>query len=137
TNAEQRNVTLNKEIDPSLVFIEADRNQFKQILLNLMRNAVKFSKDEGGAVIVKAKRVEDSAQFSVSDTGIGIRDEDMDKLFGLFHQIDSGISRRYGGAGVGLAITKQLVEQHGDRIWAESKYGEGSTFTLPLEAKKE
>lgn len=135
TNAEQQNVTLNKEIDPSLKFIEADRDQFKQILLNLVRNAVKFSKDEGGAVTVKAKRVEDSAQFSVSDTGIGIKEEDMNKLFGVFQQVDMRISRKYGGMGMGLAITKQLVEMHGGRIWVESKYGEGSTFTFMLPLK--
>ncbi len=77
-------------------------------------------------------------QISVSDTGIGIRKEDMDKLFNKFQQIDSGTSRKYGGTGLGLAISKQLVELHGGKIWAQSKYGQGSTFIfqLPLTAKK-
>ena len=78
------------------------------------------------------------AQISVSDTGIGIREENIAKLFQKFEQLDPGISKKYGGTGLGLAITKQLVELHGGRIWVQSKYGEGSTFTflLPIEAKK-
>ncbi|MBU4222533.1 MAG: PAS domain-containing sensor histidine kinase [Euryarchaeota archaeon] len=133
-----KNIALKKETDPEIDIIVADKLRFKRILLNLLDNAIKFSKPECGTVTIAARKADGFAQFSVSDTGIGIRDEDMDKLFGLFHQIDSGISRRYGGAGVGLAITKQLVEQHGGRIWAQSKFGEGSTFifTLPLVEKK-
>ncbi|MCE8425767.1 MAG: PAS domain S-box protein [Candidatus Methanoperedens sp.] len=134
-DAMRRNVTLEKEIDPSLEFIEADRKMLSQILFNLLSNAVKFSRDEGGKVTVKAKRIDDAAQFSISDTGMGIKEEDMNKLFRAFQQIDMSISRKYGGTGLGLIITKKLVELHGGRIWAESKYGEGSTFrfTLPLE----
>jgi len=77
------------------------------------------------------------AQISVSDTGIGIKEENIGKLFQKFEQLDSIISKKYGGTGLGLAITKQLVELHGGKIWAQSKYGEGSTFTfmLPIEAK--
>ncbi|MFA4956240.1 MAG: PAS domain S-box protein [Candidatus Methanoperedens sp.] len=131
------NVILRKELDPELEFIEADKLRFKQILFNLLGNAVKFSKPGGGTVTITVKKESDMAKFSISDTGIGIREEDMEKLFNEFEQIESGSSRKYGGTGLGLAITKQLVELHGGRIWAESRYGEGSTFmfTLPTEAK--
>jgi len=82
--------------------------------------------------LIEARKAGGMAQFSVSDTGIGIRGEEMGKLFSLFYQADSGISRKYGGTGVGLAIIKQLVEQQGGRIWVESNFGEGSTFTFTL-----
>jgi len=137
--AMSQKVKLIVELDPGLEFIEADKQRFKQILFNLLSNAVKFSKPEGGEVIVSAKKANDMAQVSVSDTGIGIKEEDMGKLFRTFLQLDMSMSRKYGGTGLGLAITKQLVELHGGRIWAESRYGEGSTFIflLPIDAKNE
>ncbi len=135
--AMKHNVLLKTEFDPELEFIEADKQRFKQILFNLLSNAVKFSKEEGGAVTITAKNEGDMAQISVLDTGIGIREENVGKLFQKFEQLESGISRKYGGTGLGLSISKQLVELHGGKIWAESRYGEWSifTFTLPLKAK--
>ena len=130
--ATNHKVLLKKEIDPEFDFIEADKLRFRQILFNLLSNAVKFSKEEGGTVTIITKKEEDMAKFSVSDTGIGVREEDMSKLFNEFEQLDSGISRNYGGTGLGLAISKKLVELHGGKIWAESRYGEGSTFTFTL-----
>ena len=132
--AAKHNVVLKREIDPQLDFIEADRQRFKQILLNLLDNAIKFSKNDGGTVTLIAKKDGDTAQFSVSDTGIGIKEKDIGKLFNMFRQVDTGVSRRYPGTGLGLAISKQLVELHGGMIKVESNYGEGSTFTffLPL-----
>ncbi len=137
--AMKHNVALKVEIDPELDFMEADKLRFKQILFNLLDNAIKFSKPEGGTVTIAAKREKDMARFSVSDTGIGIKDEDLKRVFREFDQLDSGISRKYGGTGLGLAITKKLVELHGGRITVESKFGEGSTFTfyLPIEGKNE
>lgn len=116
-----KHIELKKEIEPGLDVIYADKLRFKQILLNLLDNAIKFSKPEGGTVTIKVRKSDGFAQFSISDTGIGIKEEDKNNLFELFHQIDSGISRKYGG-----------------RIWAESRYGEGTvfTFTLPLVEKK-
>jgi signal transduction histidine kinase/CheY-like chemotaxis protein len=132
--AAKHNVVLKREIDPQLDFIEADRQRFKQILLNLLDNAIKFSKKEGGTVTLIAKKYGDTAQFSVLDTGIGIKEKDIGKLFNMFRQVDTGVSRKYPGTGLGLAISKQLVELHGGMIKVESNYGEGSTFTffLPL-----
>ncbi len=136
--ASKHNVLLNKEFDPALNIIEADQQRFKQILFNLLSNAVKFSKKEGGTVTVTTKKEGDMAKISVSDTGIGIKDEDLGRLFKEFEQLDSGISRKYGGTGLGLAISKKLVELHGGRIWVESRFVEGSKFTvlLPIVAKK-
>lgn len=130
--AAKHNVVLKREIDPQLDFIEADRQRFRQILLNLLDNAIKFSKKEGGTVTLIAKKDGDTAQFSVSDTGIGIKEIDIGKLFNMFKQVDTGVSRRYPGTGLGLAISKQLVELHGGMIIVASNYGEGSTFTLFL-----
>ncbi len=135
----KHNIDIKREFSPEPDIIEADRQRVKQILFNLLSNAVKFSKEEGGTVTITSKKVNETAQISVSDTGIGIKPENMDKLFQKFEQLEKGISAKYGGTGLGLAICKQLAELHGGSIWAESKYGEGSTFTftLPLEAKKE
>ncbi|MDD5472513.1 MAG: PAS domain S-box protein [Candidatus Methanoperedens sp.] len=135
--ASKHNVLLKTEFDPGLEFIWADKQRFKQVLFNLLSNAIKFSKEEAGTVTITAKKEGDMAKVSVSDTGIGIREENIGKLFHKFEQLESGISQKYGGTGLGLAITKQLVELHGGRIWAESRLGEGSTFTfmLPIVAK--
>lgn len=131
------NVILKVELGPETDFIEADKMRVKQILFNLLGNAVKFSKEDGGKVTVTARKAGSMIQVSVSDTGIGIKEEDMGKLFKEFLQLDSGISREYEGTGLGLVISKKLVELHGGTIKVKSKYGEGSTFTfsLPLAAE--
>jgi len=136
--AMSQKVLLETEFDHDLEFIEADKQRFKQVLFNLLSNAVKFSKDGGGTVTITVKKEGDMANVSVSDTGIGIKEENIGKLFHKFEQLEKGISEKYGGTGLGLDITKHLVELHGGRICAQSKYGEGSTFTflLPIEAKK-
>jgi len=135
----KHNVKLKLDLDPKLDYIEADKLRIKQVLFNLLGNAVKFSKPEGETVTVTTKKEGDIAKISVSDTGIGIREEDMRKLFNTFEQLDSGITKKYGGTGLGLAISKKLVEMHGGTIMAESKFGIGSTFSflLPIKAKKE
>lgn len=137
-NAIEHDIILKKEFDPEMRSIQADRRALKQILFNLLSNAIKFSKKEGGIVTISAKEENDMAKISVVDTGIGIKEVDLPKLFQKFEQLDSGISRKYEGTGLGLAITKKLVELHGGQIWAESNYGDGSTFTftLPISKKK-
>jgi signal transduction histidine kinase len=134
----QHNVVIKNEHDSELNFIEADRKRLKQILFNLLSNAVKYSKPEGGTVTIITKKRGDMAKFSVSDTGIGIKEEDMGKLFSAFEQLNLGIASKYGSTGLGLVVTKKLVELQGGRITGESKYGQGSTFTftLPIHTKK-
>ncbi|MDD5614598.1 MAG: PAS domain S-box protein [Candidatus Methanoperedens sp.] len=135
--ASKHNVFIKKEFDPQLKFMEADKHRLKQILFNLLSNAIKFSKKEGGTVTITTKKVKDMAQISVSDTGIGIREEDLWKLFKEFGQANPGISKEYGGTGLGLAISRKLVELHGGKIWVESKYGAGSTFTFLIPLSQE
>ncbi len=134
-NAAKSNISIKKECDESLEFIEADRKRFIQVLLNLLINAIKFSKKEGGTITILAKKAGDMAQLSVADTGIGIRKEDMKKLFKEFEQLESGISRKYGGAGLGLAISKKLIELHGGKITVTSEFGVGTIFTFSLPLK--
>ncbi len=137
-NAAVHKLIIRTELDPALEFIEADKQRLKQIIFNMLSNAVKFSKPDGGTVTIISKKEGDKAKFQISDTGIGIKEEDMGRLFREFEQLDSGTTRSYGGSGLGLAISKKLVELHGGMIWAESMYGEGSTFTftIPLTANK-
>ena len=131
-SAAKRMIFLKKEFDPALEFIEADPQRFKQILFNLLSNAVKFNKKEGGTVTITTKKKGFLAVISVADTGIGIKEEDMGRLFREFQQLDSGSSRAYGGTGLGLSISKKLVELHGGEITVKSTEGEGSTFTFSL-----
>jgi len=130
-------VTVKEELDPEIDLIECDMLRVKQVLFNLFSNAVKFSKSKGGTITIRTKKEGDMAVISVSDTGIGIKEEDIGNLFKKFEQLDSGFSRKYSGTGLGLAISKKLVELHGGRIWVESRYGEGTTFTFSLPLKEE
>ena len=132
TTSMKHNINLIKKFDPGLEFLEADKQKLKQILFNLLSNAVKFSKQNEGTITITTKKYDETVHISVSDTGIGIKKEDMGKLFNKFQQIESATHRKYGGTGLGLAISKELVELHGGSILAESKYGEGTTFTFKL-----
>jgi signal transduction histidine kinase len=116
--------------------VYGDRNRLKQILLNLLSNAIKFTPD-GGKLHLEANRKGNFCQVSMVDNGIGIRNEDQTSIFEPFTQLDTQPGERKQGTGLGLALTKQLVELLGGKIWVESEYGKGSrfSFTIPLAAK--
>ncbi|MGZ4199104.1 MAG: ATP-binding protein [Thermoleophilia bacterium] len=116
--------------------VMADAAKLNQILLNLLTNAIKYT-HENGNVSVEARIKEDFVELWVTDTGIGISQEDVDRIFQRFTQVDSSASRTQGGTGLGLAITRELVELHGGEIRVQSKLGKGSSFIFTLPISKE
>jgi PAS domain S-box-containing protein len=129
----EKGIILNFAFAPDLDEFVVDQTRFKQILINLVSNAVKFS-HPGGEIRVASSRVENDIQFTVTDHGIGMRPEEILGLFKPFRQAPGGQEMNKEGIGLGLAITKKLVELHGGRIWAESEFGSGTTmfFRIPL-----
>jgi signal transduction histidine kinase/HAMP domain-containing protein len=132
--AERHGIRLGSEVAPEIGAYEGDERKFKQIMLNLLTNAVKFT-PEGGRVTMGAQRLNGAYVFSVTDTGVGIAPEDQQAIFEEFKQVGKDYDKKAEGTGLGLALTKRLVELHGGRIAVESAVGRGSkfTFTLPLE----
>jgi signal transduction histidine kinase len=132
--AQRHGIALGIEVDDRLGDFQADERKVKQILLNLLSNAVKFTPD-GGRVDVTAKLDTDKVEIAVKDTGVGISAEDQRLLFEEFKQLGSDSSRKAEGTGLGLALTKRLVELHGGQIVVHSAVGQGSTFkvSLPLQ----
>ena len=130
--ARGKQLKIEKDVPLEMPRLTADRTKVKQILLNLLSNAIKFTQQ--GRVVVGVVAEPEAVRISVADTGIGIRDEDLTRLFEPFQQLDNPVARSAGGTGLGLAISKKFVELHGGRIWAESRENQGSTFhfTLPL-----
>jgi PAS domain S-box-containing protein len=134
--ARAKGITLRSEVGPDVPrLLTGDPNRLRQVLINLVSNAVKFTAQ--GEVVVRVRRDPEAGdasalQFSVSDTGIGIPEEKRDVIFEAFAQADHSTSREYGGTGLGLAIVKRFVELMGGRIWVESKVGAGSTFHFTL-----
>jgi signal transduction histidine kinase len=124
-------VELESRIEPSIQNIYSDWGKLKQVILNLLSNAAKFTED--GAIRVEARPLDDDwVELAVSDTGIGIHSEDLPFIFDKFRQVDSSSSRKYGGTGLGLSITSELVKLFGGRITAKSEPGAGSTFIVQL-----
>jgi PAS domain S-box-containing protein len=119
------------DVEPPAHLVMLDPHKFKQVLYNLLSNAAKFT-DEGGRVGVRASLTGDRLRLEVSDSGIGIAPEDLDRIFHEFTQLDSGSSRRYEGTGLGLALTRKLVEFQGGSITVDSRPGEGSLFVVEL-----
>jgi signal transduction histidine kinase len=136
--AQNHGITLSLDVDPQVGAVHADARKVKQVVLNLLSNAVKFTPD-GGRVAVRATLDTDCVEVAVRDTGIGIAPEDQAAVFEEFTQVGRDYTKKAEGTGLGLALTKRIVELHGGRIWLESAPGEGSTFafTLPLMQAKE
>jgi signal transduction histidine kinase len=132
--AERHGIRLASEISTDVGAYDGDERKFKQIVLNLLTNAVKFTA-EGGTVTMGAQRVNGSYVFSVKDTGVGIAPEDQQAIFEEFKQVGKDYDKKAEGTGLGLALTKRLVELHGGYIKVESVVGKGSTFTftMPIE----
>jgi signal transduction histidine kinase len=129
-DARKGGLAMQRVIPETLPTIRADRRQLKQILVNLLSNAVKFT-DAGGQVTLKAWcRMDIGYVLQVVDTGIGIAPEDIPKALSRFGQIDAGLNRRYEGTGLGLPLTKALVEQHGGSLDIQSEIGVGTTVTV-------
>ncbi|MCT7957730.1 MASE1 domain-containing protein [Laspinema palackyanum] len=142
-----KNLKLVNNISLDLPAVIADENRLQQILHNLMGNAIKFT--ETGTIEISAQRISghnllenissgSQLEITLTDTGIGIAEDKLERIFESFEQAEGSTARLYGGTGVGLAIAKQLVELHGGQIWVKSRLGEGSkfTFTLPLSGEK-
>ncbi len=131
--SDRKGLVISTDISPGIDTLVSDRRRVEQVLLNLLSNAIKFT--EHGEVHVECSRIDSSARISVTDSGIGIRDEDIPKLFRAFQQVDSGTARKFEGTGLGLYICRRLLTLLGGKIWVTSKWGAGSTFcfTLPLE----
>jgi len=123
-------VELIKEVADDLPIVRADTTRIRQVILNLVSNATKFT--EEGSIAMRAWVKEGYVHVSVADTGMGIPEEFLDKIFEEFQQVDGSATRRTGGTGLGLAISRRFVEMHGGRIWVESELGEGSTFTFTI-----
>lgn len=124
-------IALRLQADDDLPLILVDRDRINQVFDNLLGNALKFS-PRAGTIWVRVENLEDAVQLTVVDTGMGIPPDKLEKVFDRFYQVDGSATRRFGGAGLGLAIVRRIIEAHGGRIWVESEIGQGSSFKFTL-----
>jgi PAS domain S-box-containing protein len=117
---------------PDLPALNADRLRLKQVLINLLNNAHKFTPVDGHITLSCSQITGEIVRLCVADDGIGIRPQDHEMIFEEFRQVDGSVTRKEGGAGLGLSISKRLVEMHGGRIWVESELGKGARFYMEL-----
>ena len=136
-HAQEKEVTLNYHLNSEPVFIIGNPDRVEQLLINLTENAIKYNKP-GGSVTVQVFKSAEEANITISDTGIGIAEENLPRLFERFYRVDKGRSRQMGGTGLGLAIVKHIVRSMNGEIEVHSKLGEGTEFliTLPLAPKE-
>jgi signal transduction histidine kinase len=132
--AGRRGLTLERHVDERLGEIRGDQRKVKQVLLNLLSNALKFT-PEGGRIDVRAAMSEGLVEVSVADTGVGIAPEDQEAIFEEFRQVGTA-DKKVEGTGLGLALSRKFIELHGGRIWVKSDVGQGSTFTFTLPVRR-
>lgn len=135
--ANVKQIKIKTDIANNLPTLIVDKDRVKQIIINFINNAIKFS-EQNTEIIIKANKENENILFEVQDQGRGIPADKLTKVFDTFYQVDSGMDRKFGGAGLGLAISRGIALAHGGNIWVESKVGKGSTFkfTLPIEGVK-
>jgi signal transduction histidine kinase/CheY-like chemotaxis protein len=137
--AQNKRLELMSDIDHNIpAELIHDERRLRQVLMNLVNNGIKFT--DNGEVLIRAEMVNRESdfvqiKFSIKDTGIGIDEKSIEQLFQSFYQVDSSISKKYGGSGLGLSICKDLIHAMGGRIWVESKPGQGSTFFFTIVAE--
>lgn len=133
SKAEERGVAVENRLDDLIVL--GNPKMLRQVAINLVDNAIKYNK-QGGQVWIEAAVNDGIASISVTDTGIGIPSEHLERVFERFYRVDKGRSRQMGGTGLGLSIVKHIIERHKGRIWAESEYEQGTTITFTLQVAK-
>jgi PAS domain S-box-containing protein len=131
--AKMARLTLAAEVAPDLPYVSGDPNHLRRVLDNLFSNALKFT-PAGGSITLCAQREGPNVTLKVTDTGVGIPMDKLDRIFERFYQVNGSMTRRYGGVGLGLALVKEIVEAHGGHIVVESEVGRGSAFTVTLPA---
>jgi two-component system, NtrC family, sensor histidine kinase KinB len=129
--ADQKNISLEINVQPNLPTVRADNSKIAWVLINLLSNAIRFTPSEGKVKLEVAMR-NSHVEFSVTDTGIGIKPQDLERIFEKFFQVREKPVESHSGVGLGLAISKEIIEAHGGRISAESEVGKGTTFTFFL-----
>jgi PAS domain S-box-containing protein len=130
--AQQSGVALEQQVEPGLPLLQADERVLKQAVLNLLSNAVKFTATGGRVTIAAGRGPEGGLRVQVSDTGIGIPEDDLANVFDRFSQVENSYTRKYGGTGLGLHLTKKLIELHGGTIEIASRAGAGTVVTVTL-----
>lgn len=135
TIAETNGLLLRADLPDEEVLIRADKEKMRVVLDNLISNAIKFT-PEGGEITIALCSKDDEIEITVSDTGIGIPQDELERIFDRFYQVEDHMIRRHGGMGLGLSIVKGLVELHGGRVWAESTLGQGSRLVVLLPAQQ-
>ncbi len=135
--ASPKGIQVDVQIDPLLTKVILDGSKFKQVLYNYLSNALKFTPDQGRVTIHLKPLEKTMFRLEVEDTGVGIKREDLHKLFVEFQQLDAGSAKKYAGTGLGLALTKRIVEAQGGKVGVRSEFGKGSVFfaEFPLEMK--
>ena len=129
TQLDDKNIDLVLDIPQEICPVLADKLRLGQVITNLLSNACKYS-PQGARVTIRAREEDAGIRIDVSDTGIGISPEDLERLFTKFFRADNSSTREVSGSGLGLYITKHLIEAHGGRIWASSQIGQGTTFSI-------
>jgi len=129
TQLNDKNIDLVLDIPQNICPVLADKLRLGQVISNLLSNACKYS-PQGARVTIRAREEDAGVRIDVSDTGIGISPEDQERLFTKFFRADNSSTREVSGSGLGLYITKHLIEAHGGRIWASSQIGQGTTFSI-------
>lgn len=131
--AQNKGITIENNLPNNLPLVLADKERIAQVITNLVENAIKFNPPGGKISINAANNNKDNkVSFCIADTGIGIPQEELDKIFDKFYQVDSSEKRKYAGCGLGLAISKSIIQLHKGRIWAESNLESGSKFFFEL-----
>jgi PAS domain S-box-containing protein len=130
--AGERRIKVDVRIDDSVTGVSLDPAKFKQVLYNYLSNAIKFTPEGGRVVVSVTAQGTDQLRIDVEDTGIGVREDDLHRLFIEFQQLDAGTAKKYAGTGLGLAVTKRIVEAQGGTVAVKSAVGRGSTFSAVL-----
>lgn len=135
--ASNNGLWLKIDVQEGIPNVSADPNRIMQVMVDLINNALKFTKE--GGVTIKCGKSDGEVTVSISDTGIGIPEEEQDRIFERFYQVEHSITRKYRGSGLGLSIVKSIIEKHGGRVWMDSVVGQGTTFyfTLPIANREE
>jgi signal transduction histidine kinase len=129
-----KEMNITTQFEENLPELNVDKERIKQVLMNIISNAIKFSAN-GSAIHIRTKRKDEDMVFEIQDFGRGIPKDKQEKIFNIFYQVDSGEDRKYGGVGLGLAISRGIVRAHGGKIWVKSKMNEGTTFSFTLPIK--